>query len=65
MKKHKHPGHAAPYYGGDHLKKTLDEAHAAFCGRAIPTRRSWLRKHAPELVIVVSVIVIGVTLLVG
>jgi hypothetical protein len=59
----KHPStHRAPYYGGDNLKKTLDEAEAAFRGRAIPTRRSWLRKYAPEIVIVVSAIVTAVTL---
>jgi hypothetical protein len=60
MKKHPNT-HRAPYYGGDNLKKTLDEAEAAFRGRAIPTRRSWLRKYAPEIVIVISAIAVVIS----
>lgn len=58
--------HKAPYYGGDNLSRTLQEAYEEYTfGRAKPPRRSWLRKYAPEIVIVVSVVAVVVMLWVG
>jgi hypothetical protein len=65
MKKPVHT-HTAPYYGGERFARTLEEAFGP--GAKLHTsRRSLLRKYAPEIVIVivVSAIAVAITRLVG
>ena len=63
MKKPVHT-HTAPYYGGEKMARTLAEAFGPGAKLHV-SRRSRLRKHAPEIVIVVSAIAVVITLLVG
>jgi hypothetical protein len=56
--------HTAPYYGGEKMARTLAEAFGpgAKLHVSLSTR---LRRRAPEIVIVASVVAVVITLLVG